>query len=134
MISATPRSHRPPAHPATSISRRTRPQSLNSMVISTATGRIHRASGCGIVRGRPLVLPGLVAIEVAQLDGLHVAEQVLNHGLRALHRVERRGVAALEHIVDQGVGHSLQGAALLSGGVRPAGAREFGERERGLGG
>ena len=35
----------PCAHPATSISRRTRPQSLNSMVTSTATGRVHSASG-----------------------------------------------------------------------------------------
>ena len=68
------------AHPATSTSRRTRPQSLNSMVISTATGRVHSPSACGRLRRRPLALPGLIAVEVAQLHGLHAAEQVLNHG------------------------------------------------------
>ena len=101
------------AHPATSISRRTRPQSLNSIVISTATGRVHRLSDGADVGRRPLALPGLIAVEIAQLHGLHAAEQVLHLRLGALHGVERGGVAALEHVVDQGVGHPLQRAALL---------------------
>src|SRR5579864_1885557 len=33
-----------PSHPATSMSRRMRPQSLNSMMSSTATGRVQRLS------------------------------------------------------------------------------------------
>ena len=43
-------------------------------------------------------------------------------------------IVVLEDIVDQRIGHSLQSAALLSSGVRPAGAREFRERDRSGGG
>src|SRR6266404_5908325 len=38
-------------HPATSMSRRMRPQSLNSMMSSTATGRVTLPSDCGMPGG-----------------------------------------------------------------------------------
>ena len=50
-VAATPPDNLGKNHPATSIRRRTRPQSLNSMVISTATGRDHRLSGATKLAG-----------------------------------------------------------------------------------
>ena len=50
-VAATPPDNLGKNHPATSIRRRMRPQSLNSMVISTATGRDHRLSGATKVAG-----------------------------------------------------------------------------------
>src|ERR1700676_663806 len=48
---ATPSANLNKNHPATSMSRRMRPQSLNSMMSSTATGRVQRLSGCTILGG-----------------------------------------------------------------------------------
>ncbi len=105
-----------------------RPQSLNSTVISTATGLVIQAVGQAEGCRRPLVLPHLIAVEIAELNGFHAAEQVLDDGLVALHGVDRGLVAALQYIVDERVGNALQRAALLAavfdqrpGSVQPAG-------------